>query len=320
MRWHPLLAGLFALTLAAFGASDCARAAEPIYPPGLRIGLTPPAGMTLNPVTHVFEDSDHKARITILDLPLHLYGDMEKMVFAETHQPNVTLLKRESFPFASGLGYYAAVKLTVDGTEYLKWLLLAQSAAAPVPDLAALISIQVPAAAHDVYTDEVARKTLASVTFRPTPVEERIGLLPFKLSDRAGFNVMQVAPVGVVLGEAPGKQAATDTAAHPQIVVTIGNGAPEATEQRAIFARQMLARTSVTDLAVTSAEPIRISNGPGFEIRANAKDPHGNPIALVQWLRFQGGAFLRIVAAGPKSDWDTLFPRFRQLRDGIELR
>jgi hypothetical protein len=242
------------------------------------------------------------------------------MVFAETHQPNVTLLKRESFPFASGLGYYAAVKLTVDGTEYLKWLLLAQSAAAPVPDLAALVSIQVPAAAHDVYTDEVARKTLASVTFRPTPVEERLGLLPFKMSDRAGFNVMQVAPVGVVLGEAPGEQVTTGTAAHPQIVVTIGNGAPEAAEQRAIFARQMLARTSVSDLAVTSAEPIRISNGPGFEIRANAKDPHGNPIALVQWLRFQGGAFLRIVAAGPKDNWDTLFPRFRALRDGIELR
>jgi hypothetical protein len=314
IRYRPLLlASLLTLTLTV---ATAARAADPIYPPGLRIGLTPPAGMTLNPVTHVFEDSDHKARITILDLPLHLYGDMEKMVFAETHQPNVTLLKRESFPFASGLGYYAAVKLTVDGTEYLKWLLLAQSAAAPVPDLAALVSIQVPAAAHDVYTDEVARKTLASVTFRPTPVEERLGLLPFKFSDKAGFNVMQVAPVGVVLGD----QAAADTAAHPQIVVTIGDGAPEAADQRAIFARQMLARTSVTDLAVTSAEPIRISNGAGFEIRANAKDPHGNPIALVQWLRFQGGAFVRIVAAGPKSDWDTLFPRFRQLRDGIELR
>jgi len=38
----------------------------------------------------------------------------------------------------------------------------------------------------------------------------------------------------------------------------------------------------------------------------------------VQWLRFGGGGFMRIVAVSPAAEWDTLFPRFRALRDGID--
>ena len=64
---------------------------------------------------------------------------------------------------------------------------------------------------------------------------------------------------------------------------------------------------------------MRIGGPPVFEIRANAKGPDGAPLALVQWLRFGGGGFLRIIGVVPKDDWDRLFPRFRAVRDGIDL-
>jgi hypothetical protein len=41
---------------------------------------------------------------------------------------------------------------------------------------------------------------------------------------------------------------------------------------------------------------------------------------MVQWLRFGTGGYLRIVAVSPSEDWDTMFARFRAVRDGINLR
>jgi len=39
---------------------------------------------------------------------------------------------------------------------------------------------------------------------------------------------------------------------------------------------------------------------------------------VVQWVRFGTGGFMRIVGVGPKNNWDSLFTRFRAVRDGIE--
>ncbi len=63
---------------------------------------------------------------------------------------------------------------------------------------------------------------------------------------------------------------------------------------------------------------MRVKGMPGNEIRATGKDADGAPISIVQWLRFGGGGFMRIVGVSPTAEWDTLFPRFRALRDGID--
>ena len=65
---------------------------------------------------------------------------------------------------------------------------------------------------------------------------------------------------------------------------------------------------------------MRIGGLPGYEIRAQAKGLNDEPLSLVQWLRFGGGSFLRIVGVGRKDDWDALFTRFRAVRDGIDRR
>jgi hypothetical protein len=66
---------------------------------------------------------------------------------------------------------------------------------------------------------------------------------------------------------------------------------------------------------------MRIGNRPGYEVRATAKGAGGKPITLVQWLRFGGAdTFLRIVGVVDKDRWDALFPRFRAVRDGVEVR
>jgi hypothetical protein len=70
---------------------------------------------------------------------------------------------------------------------------------------------------------------------------------------------------------------------------------------------------------VTVAEPIRIDNAPGYEIRAEARDATtGAPVVMVQWLRFGSTAFVQILGITTKANWDRDFPQFRAVRDGIQ--
>jgi hypothetical protein len=65
---------------------------------------------------------------------------------------------------------------------------------------------------------------------------------------------------------------------------------------------------------------MRISNLPVIEIRATAKNMRGDPVKLVQWVRFGAGGFIRIVGVVGENGWDQMFDRFRAVRDGVEVR
>ena len=62
---------------------------------------------------------------------------------------------------------------------------------------------------------------------------------------------------------------------------------------------------------------MRINGSPGNELRATGKDASNASITLVQWLRFGTGGFMRIIGVSPTAEWDSMFPRFRAVRDGI---
>jgi hypothetical protein len=65
---------------------------------------------------------------------------------------------------------------------------------------------------------------------------------------------------------------------------------------------------------------MRISGLPGYEIRATAKSLGGEPLSIVQWVRFGGGGFMRIVAVARTDVWNDQFTRFRAVRDGIDFK
>jgi hypothetical protein len=204
-----------------------------------------------------------------------------------------------------------------DGTTLHRWSFLAQAVGATVRDLTALINVEVPESALSVYSDAVVRKALASVTFRPAPIKEQLGLLPFRFGDLAGFEVVQVMPTGtVVLAD----NADEKSIARPIMIISVGRGGPSDSNDRSRFARDLVATAPVRELSIKSAESMRINNAAGHEIRAEGKNPAGQPLSVVQWLRFGSGGYLRIVGAGPSTEWDQMFGRFRAVRDGIDMR
>jgi hypothetical protein len=312
-----LFAALAALVaLAGLASSTLLALAEPVFPPGLRIGLDPPGDVKLSTRFPGFEDSERKVIIAILDLPASAYPELETALFRRT-KDDLQELKRESFPFGSGIGFLVSGVTEQNNVRTHRWSLLAMAIGQSVPNLTMLINVEVPEDALSVYSEAVIRKALSSVTFRPMPIEEQLGLLPFKLGDLSGFQVMQVSPTGSVI-LADGQT--NNNERQPFMIISIERGGPAESADRGLFARNLLATAPVRDLTMQSADAMRIGGAPGHEIRAIGKGPAGEPVSLVQWLRFGGGAFLRMIGVSPTEKWDQSFGRFRTVRDGITAR
>ena len=312
-----LLAYLVAAMLViwpALAVLSPAFGAEPVFPPGSRIGLEPPGDLKPSTRFPGFEDIDRKVGVTILELPASAYAELARAANAAEHR-GLTDVKREDFSFRGGSGLLVTGHGQINDVTLHKWILLATAGAEK--DFTVLINVEVPESVSAVYSDAVIRQALASVTFRPMPIQEQLGLLPYKLGQLAGFRVMQVLAQGsVILTEGP----TDDLSKQPYVIVSVGQGSPEQPDDRARFARDLLSSAPLRDIRLLSADTMRIGGLPGYEIRAEAKGINDEPIMVAQWLRFSGGNFLRVVGIGRKDDWDALFTRFRAMRDGIDLR
>src|SRR5690242_14651752 len=296
LAWTALLLGL----APAVGA-------EPVFPKGLRIGLEPAGDLKLSQRFPGFEDSERNVLVAVLDLPSSAYHELENAAF-NSGQRDLENVKRESFPFGSGIGFLISGTGQQNGVAVHRWSLLAQAVGSAIQNLTMLINVEVPDSSLSVYSDEMVRKMLASVTFRPAPVQEQLGLLPFKLGDLAGFRVMQVVPSGsVILAE----ETTDHAGSQPFMIVSLERGGPAEAGDRGMFARDLLASAPVRDLTLQSAESMRINGLPGYEIRAQGKDPAGASVSLVQWLRFGAGGFLRVIGVSPTEKWSEAFGRFR---------
>src|SRR6185503_7732525 len=182
----------------------------------------------------------------------------------------------------------------------------------PGPTFSGYVAVQVPENAARIYTDDAIRQMFASAVIRnEVPVEEQLGLLPFKMSELSNFkNIRTLAP-GAALILADSDEKAGFEAAPFMIIGLIGStaGSPD---DRGRFAQQIATTIpGVRDGRITMSEPVRIDATSG-------KD--NTPVTIVQWLRFGAQTSMRIIGSSPRDDWTKAFPRFRAVRDGIHPR
>jgi hypothetical protein len=302
--------------IAACVAGSATNAADgtPMFPPGLRMGLEPAGNLKPNQGAAGFSDPEHQVAVTIVELPPASFDGVSKAMFG-TAPSGATEIKRELFPFRSGIGYLHTARVTENGVTSNRWLLLVTPAGTP-EEFVALISVTVPEAASNVYPDALVRKMLASVTMRAPPIQEQLGLIPFTVDNLANFRVARVTPGSVLMVDGW----TDDISGQPYMVVSIGSAPQQKLEDRARFSRDLLATLPFRELSVQSADEMRIGGDHGIEFRIRAKSPTGRPVAMVQWVRFTGGGFLRYLGVAPAERWDELFPRFRAVRDGVDLR
>lgn len=299
------------------GGAAGARAADPVFPPGSKIGLVPPPGMTPSSSFQGFLDQQRNAGILIVELPAPAFADIEKNLTPESlTAQGVAVETRENFPVKDGQGFLVVGRQDAGGASIRKWLLVATN-----KSLTALVTFQVPDAAKDAYPDAAIKAALGTLAFRATvPTEELLSVLPFTIKDLAGFRIVRVMQGGAAL-LTEGEKDSIELGEQPLFLATIAQGAPPEAE-RDTFARRALASTpGIKDVRFTRSEPQRIGGHPGYETLVEAKDAKDNTdLAVIQWLRFGTNAHLRMVGIARKDAWDKLYPRFRTLRDGIELR
>jgi hypothetical protein len=318
-----LLLVLSALLLAL--AQAPARAADVVYPPGSRIGLAPPPGLA--PSKNFFggyEDPDNNVAIKMVALPAEAYAELDKTLDAEAlKRQGMTLETREAMPVSTGKAFLVIGHQEADKTNVRTWLLVASS-----PALTAFVTVRVPDAAKARYPDAAIRAALATLAVRPTvPIEEQLGLVPFKIGELAGFRVAGVLPGrAVMLTDTPAAQTGPPEAAvEPRILVAIAPGGPAQNSERDAFARDVFAAIpnlvpNLKEARVESSEPLRMGGQQGHQILAGGRDLAGAAITVVQWLRFGSGAYMQMVGVARSDAWKDAYPRFRSVRDGIDPR
>ena len=308
MRWTILV------LLLLFGLS--AEAAEPVFPPGSRIGLVPPAGMIPSKLFQGFEDQEKSASIIFVELSGDAYAEIEKSFAVEALKAQgIDVQAREELALKDGRGFLVIAHQAVAGTPLRKWALVATE-----HDVTAVISVQVPDAAQDTYPDAALRASLATfTTLAAVPVQEQLDLLPFALRELAGFRIVRAAATGAAL-LTDGPKDAIEFKDQPLLLITFLPGAADQVSDRDSLARRAISATpGVKDMRIVRSESMRIVGQAGHEILVDAKDANtGTELRVVQWLRFGTGGSLRLLGLVRKEEWDQVFPRFRAVRDGLE--
>lgn len=316
----PSLRPLLAVLLLALALSP-ARAADVVYPPGSRIGLAPPPGLVTSKTFFGYEDPDNNVAIMVVALPVQAYADLDRAMNAEAlKRQGVTFETREPMALASGQAFLVVGRQEVEKTQVTKWFLVASS-----PALTALVTMQVPDAAKALYPDAAIRAALATLVIRPNvPIEEQLGLVPFKVDELAGFRIAGVIPGrAVMLTDTPADRAGPPEAAtEPHIFVAVAPGGPGQSSERDNFARELFATIpNLKETRIVSSEPLRMGGQQGHQVLANARDAAGGAtLTVVQWLRFGGSAYMQMVGIARTDAWKDAYPRFRSVRDGIEPR
>lgn len=292
-----------------------ALATDAIFPPGMRVGLIPPAGLSAAKSFPGFETEDHGVKVLVTELPAGAY--VEVMNTFKGTAPDTSGVKPESIQTGAGVGYYTAENARDGNTNVRRYSMILSGGT-----FSGYVAAQVPENATKIYSDDAVRQMFATAVVRKdVPVDEQLSLMPFNVTELGQFkNVRTLAP-SAALVLADGDEA-TGFEPAPFMVIGLINATPPEPGDRGRFAQEAATTIpGVRDARITMSEPIRIDGQPAYETRIDATSGKDNvAVTVVQWVRFGGPRMLRIIGSAPRNQWSTAFPRFRAVRDGIQPR
>ena len=287
-----------------------------VYAPGTRIGLVPLIGLSPSKTFPGFETADHRVKVVVAELPAGAFKDVENLAKSDTGSAQVP--KPQGLETASGQGYFI-IETAKNGNDNVRRYSMVVSGGT----FSGYIAAQVPENVGKIYSDQAVRNMFETVALRKeVPVEEQLGLLPFKLTELSSFKTVRTLAPGaaILLSDA---EMDTDIDGKAFLIINPVGSAPERADDRGRFARDIAATIpNLRDGRITMSEPIRINGSPGFEKRIDATNTRTNtPVTVVQWLVFgSGSTAMRLIGSTPRDGWSTAFPRFRAVRDGIRPR
>ena len=292
--------------------------AQPIFPPGSRIGIVPPPGMTQIDGFKGFEDRARGAMLILGEFTVQSFVNVEAYHFGPRWRASGEVIADEIIQTAGGPAQLIGIKRVENGILQRIWVLLTRT-----DDMTALVIATLPDSAADAYPDAVVRAALASTFIRPKLSQEQmLAALPYRLNELGGFRPLRVGPDGNAAFTFGPNDTSLPAEQPYMAIVPLRLQPPQAAERDA-FARSVLA-TAVNRLDVVpviSSEEIRIGGGLVHQVIAETEDSHTKvPLMVVQWLRFGPGHLIQTFGIARKDQWADVLPRMRALRDGFERK
>jgi hypothetical protein len=290
--------------------------AQPTFPPGSRIGIVPPPGMTPSDRFQGFEDRARGAMLVVTELSVQSYAKVEKDFSDEQMRAGgMELIARETIETPGGPAQLIGARQMENGVAMRKWALLTRT-----DDMTAVVLVALPEAAKDAYADAVVRAALASTFIRARlSPDDMLAVLPYRLGDLGGFRLLRATPDGMAVFTF-GPTDTTLPVEQPYFLIAQRTVEPPQPAERDNFARRALATfVNRPDLRVIASEQIRIGGQQGHELVAESEDDRTkDPLMTVQWLRFGASGVTQMLGIARKDQWADVLPRMRILRDGFE--
>src|ERR1043165_3220100 len=112
-RYKAAMPRIVLAFLVCLAACSSALAAEPVFPPGSRIGLVPPPGMTPSASFQGFEDRARGAMLVVTELSAQSYGKVEQDFSpGQMATGGMEVLLREHVEIPSGKGLLVVTELS----------------------------------------------------------------------------------------------------------------------------------------------------------------------------------------------------------------
>lgn len=306
------------LTLALALFVSYAWGAEPIFPPGSRIGLVPPAGMTASTTFQGFEDLARGVVLVVSESSAQSYDKVLKDFEPEQMRAGgMQQIARETISLSDGEGLLVIARQSENGVTMRKFALLARTV-----DISVIVIATLPETSLNSYPDAALRAALASVAVRAKlSADEMLAVLPYRLADLGGFRLLRANPDGTVVLTL-GPNDTTLPAEQPYFMVAPRAVEPPPASERERFSqRALMAFVNRPNLRIARSEQVRIGGAQGHEIVAESRDEQtGDDLVLVQWLRFGTGGVVQMFGIARKDQWADVLPRMRALRDGFAVR
>lgn len=291
--------------------------AEPVFPPGSRIGLEPPPEMELSKRFSGFEDADRATSITIVEMPPEAFPQVAADLSKEqVKRQGLRERSRQNFKVGESEAILVSGVQTANGQKVGKWILAISDS-----EMTGFVIAQSPDG-RTGYSDKDMIKALKSAVIRPPlSFEEQALSLPFTVGDRAGFRIVRVVSGNsIVLTQGPRDNNLEGN--QPVVVIGASPGSPIEAKAREAFARQALGSSqNLRNLSIERSEGFRMKGDDWYEIVARATDVvTGRPVVVMQTIRFRDGGYLRMLAMVKAEDREGTLTKFRNIIDSVELR
>jgi hypothetical protein len=280
-----------------------------VTPPGSSFGLVPPPGFAPSTSFSGFADAQTQASFLFVELPHQAYEQMANGLTAEglaTRQ--IRMESREDVRFGGVPGVLIRGVQQMGGVEVRKFLLLFQA-----ETFSGIVNVSLPPGAS-VHNDERIRASLLSLSVgTKLTLEQQRAALSYSFAETDTLKLRLVAGGGAAVLAYPEQD-------KRLLVIARALGDQQIGDRRAFMQQIMRQSRAAQNAEILDMKDAETAGCPGIEANARGTGRDGAPVAVIAWVGFCPGGYLRIEGITTPDLLAVDLVEFRKVRDSVAMK